>query len=110
FDASNGELAFTILAYDPFFSGGVRVAQGDFNGDGFVDFVTSVGPGGGPDVKVFNGQGGQVLIQFFVYGQQFTGGVYVAAGDVNNDGVDEIITGADAGGGPDVKAISVVTG
>src|SRR5207237_4968278 len=116
FDAQNGELVESIVAYDPFFNGGVRVAQGDFNGDGFVDFVTTVGPGGGPDLKVFNGVGGSLLNQFSVYennpgaGRVFTGGVYVSAGDVNHDGVDEIITGADKGGGPDVKATSILSG
>jgi hypothetical protein len=103
-------LAFTILAYDPFLGSGVRVAQGDFNGDGLVDFATVAGPGGGPQVKVFTGAGGQVIDQFFVENQAFTGGLYIAAGDVNHDGVDDIITGADAGGGPSVKAQTVKTG
>jgi hypothetical protein len=40
----------------------------------------------------------------------FNGGVYIAAGDVNGDGRDDVITGAGAGGGPHVKAFSGVSG
>ena len=34
---------------------------------------------------------------FFAYNMLFTGGVFVAAGDINGDGVPDIITGADIG-------------
>ena len=35
---------------------------------------------------------------------RFRGGVFVSSGDINNDGFDDIVTGADAGGGPHVIA------
>src|SRR5205823_11985051 len=103
-DALTGNLVDSILAYDPFFSGGVRVAMGDVNGDGFVDFVTTTGKGGGPDVKVFDGRTGSPLLSFFAYDPNFTGGVFVASGDIDGDGFADIICGADSGGGPNVTA------
>jgi len=43
------------------------------------------------------------LLNFFAYDKNFRGGVNVAAGDINGDGKDEIITGAGPGGGPHVR-------
>ena len=50
------------------------------------------------------------VASFFAYAPAFTGGVSVAAGDLTGDGVAEIITGAAAGGGPQVRAFSVAGG
>ncbi len=114
FNASTRELLFEFMAYNPLFAGGVRVAVGDVNADGVPDVVTGAGPGGGPHVRVFDGRNGQQLPGlvggFFAYSANFTGGVYVASGDVNNDGADDIITGADAGGGPHVRVFDGRTG
>jgi hypothetical protein len=43
---------------------------------------------------------------FFAYTPSFTGGVTVGGADVNKDGVPDVITGAGAGGGPHVRALS----
>jgi uncharacterized protein (TIGR03118 family) len=106
FDARTGNLKFDFMAYSSDVRGGVRVAVGDVDGDGVPDIVTAAGPGGGPHVKVFSGKDGSLLRSFFAYDASFFGGVFVAVGDTNGDGFGDIITGADAGGGPHVKVFS----
>jgi RHS repeat-associated protein len=105
---------FGFYAYDPGFTGGVRVATGDINGDGALDIITAAGPGGGPHVRVFDGLTGVQLPgtvgNFYAYDPAFSGGVFVASADVNGDNRDDIITGAGAGGGPHVRVFSGVDG
>jgi hypothetical protein len=110
FDGVTGNLLSSFFAFGPSFSGGVRVAVGDVNGDGTPDLIAAAGPGGGPHVKVFNGIQGNLLSSFFAFDASFKGGVYVAAGDVNGDGRADIITGAGPGGGPHVKVFNAVQG
>src|SRR5204863_51931 len=64
--------------------------------------ATVPGPGGPPDVHVYDGKTGNELRRFFAFGQGFLGGLYLAAGDVNADGFSDIVVGADAGGGANV--------
>jgi hypothetical protein len=106
YDAYTGGLTGEFDAYDPRFLGGVRVAVGDINTQSVPDIITAPGPGGGPDIRVFDSRSGAKLMEFMAYDYRFTGGVFVAAGDWNGDGYDDIITGADAGGGPEVKVFS----
>ena len=94
---------FDFFAFSTEFSGGVDVAGGDFNADGFADIVVGAGPGGGPQVNIFDGQTGNVLTQFFAYDQSFRGGVTVAVGDVDGSSFNSVVTGAGAGGGPNVR-------
>jgi hypothetical protein len=98
----------SFFAYDASFRGGVRVAIGDVNGDGSPDIITGAGAGGGPQVDVYNvdNSTGAVSLQtsFFAFDEPFfAGGVYVAAGDTNADGFDDVVVGAGAGGGPRVQ-------
>jgi len=98
----------SFFAYASTFTGGVRVALGDVNGDGTADLITGAGPGGGPQVNVYsvNPLSGAVSLQssFFAFSApSFTGGVYVAAGHTNGDAFDDIIVGAGATGGSRVQ-------
>lgn len=110
FSGSTGQEQSSFLAYGPSFTGGVRVAAGDVNGDGVVDIVTGTGPGAGPHVKVFDGATGGELRSFFAYDSLFSGGVFVASGDLDGDSYADIITGAGAGGAPHVKVFDGRTG
>jgi hypothetical protein len=95
------------------YSGRIHVAVGDFNRDGVKDLV--VAPADSfSQVKVFNGQSfvngtfsegapdADALAIGFVYGVNFKVGARVAAGDVNQDGYADLVTGASAGN-PHVK-------
>jgi hypothetical protein len=105
-NARTGAVILQFNAYAPQFLGGVRVATGDVDGDGDPDIITAPGPGGGPDIRVFDPCTGELIREFMAYSPLFTGGVFVAVGDVNNDGFADIVTGADFGGGPHVEAFS----
>ena len=97
-----GRLVRSFQPYDAGFTGGVRVAASDINGDGMTDIITAAGPGGGPHIKVFDAKTGRDIGGFFSADPSFSGGLTVTTGDVDGDGRSEIIVGTDTGGGPRV--------
>jgi RHS repeat-associated protein len=114
YKADTGVEAFRRDAFEPTFAGGVRVATGDVTGDQFPDLIVGAGPGGGPRVRIFDAITGKVIAgplgDFFAYSSTFTGGVFVASGDVNGDGHADVITAAGAGGGPHIKVFDGKSG
>jgi hypothetical protein len=108
YTVTNGQLMPVGGPVTPFpgFLGNIRVASGDVNGDGVPDIVVAAGPGGGPVVKIYDGHSGTEIRSFFAYESYFGGGVLVAAGDFNGDGRDDVVVGADVGGGPRVRIFS----
>ena len=97
-----GNVLNEFLAYPEVFKGGAYIAAGDVDGDGDDEIVSGAGYGGGPQVRIFDNTG-KVEGQFFAYDKNFRGGVHLAVGDVDGDGIDEIIAGAGKTGGPHVR-------
>lgn len=109
FAGSTGLPIADFFAFDSALTGGVNVATGDVNGDGTNEIIAGAGPGGQPVVRVLMPDGVTVST-FLAYDPNFTGGVFVGAGDVNGDGRDEIITGAGVGGTPQVNVFDGISG
>ncbi|RLS85583.1 MAG: hypothetical protein DWI06_01535 [Planctomycetota bacterium] len=113
FSGKNESILYDFFAFEPTFSGGVTIATGLINSDSQIDILVGAGPGGGPRLKVFdgallngpslNGVPLGVLMDFFVYDAAFRGGINVAAGNLYGGFTDQIIVGAGAGGGPNVR-------
>ena len=78
--------------------------------------ATGPGPGRAPLIRIFDSEINPItethdlITEFFAYVPQFTGGVRIATGDVNNDGIVDVITAPGAGGGPHIRVFSGATG
>jgi hypothetical protein len=107
--APDGTLAATGTRAVPFpgWAGVVRGVVADFNGDGNPDLAFGTGPGTAAEVVIYDGATGNVLVPPTRVLDGFSGGVYLAAGDVNRDGKAELAVSADAGGGTRVNVFQV---
>ena len=77
-DPFDGMLISQFMAYDPVFTGGVRVGVSDGNFDGVLDLITGPGPGGAPLVKGFSFPALDLLFSFFSGDPTNTKGVFVS--------------------------------
>jgi hypothetical protein len=68
-----------FFAYNTNFTGGVRVAVADVDGDGFADIITAPGSSGAADIRVFDRGTTLLLDEFLAYDPSFLGGVFVGS-------------------------------
>ncbi|OGY81857.1 MAG: hypothetical protein A3F54_04785 [Candidatus Kerfeldbacteria bacterium RIFCSPHIGHO2_12_FULL_48_17] len=96
---ADGSFITHFLAYEPNFNKGVKVATGDLDGDGKDEIVTGTRTGGGPYIRIFDGNGMPKFTPgFYAFDPKYHGGVDIAVGDIDGDGTDDIIiaTGQEA--------------
>jgi hypothetical protein len=111
---TDGSLRYDFQPYGPFYTGGISVAVGDVNRDGFDDLITGT-LDNFDSVKIFSGiplangtftpsnpDGSLIIPAFNPFGAQFGIGVNVAAGNISNNGFADVVCGA-AAGNPDVR-------
>ena len=73
------------------------MATGDVNNDGVSDLIVAPGPGIAATIKVYSGTNYALLRSFSPFGTGYTGGAYVAAGDVLTLGSAQVVVGAGRG-------------
>ncbi|OWK41894.1 hypothetical protein FRUB_03972 [Fimbriiglobus ruber] len=100
FNANQTQLLGSTPAFASSFTGGVRVVAADFNNDGVADIAVGTGPGVPNEVTILDGKTGAVITTFQPFEASFTGGIFVAAGDVTGDGIPDLIVTPDQTGGP----------
>ncbi len=93
-----------LFAFGPDHTSGARIGTGDVNGDGVPDTIIGTGAGTQARLRVLDGATSVPLFEMFPF-EQFTGGVYVAVGDITGDLRADIVVSPDLGGGPRVTVI-----
>lgn len=93
-----------IYASNQNFDGGGDAAFGKTDGkDNIAELIVGAGKGNAPYVKIYRKKTKELLRKFLAYDESFTGGVRVTTGDLDGDGIDEIVTGAGPGGGAHIR-------
>jgi hypothetical protein len=92
-----------IYAFDRNFGGGLSIAGGDVDGDGIEEILVTPGPQSQALLKIFKNSGQTLAKSFYLYPKSFIGSARIASGDVNLDGLDEIIAVPYSSSAPMVK-------
>lgn len=100
----DGTVENEFFPYPMTYRGGVNVAVCDFDQDGTDEILLGTRQGGGPLIRIVSSSGEAKLTPgFFAFHRDFRGGVNVACGDVDGDGLEDIIAGVGIGAHPAVR-------
>jgi FG-GAP-like repeat len=115
-DAATGRQLASFFVLEPGIVPGASLAAGDLDGDGKAEIVLGGGPtttapwppiANGPDQRVVVYHADGTLVGgFSAYPGLFQGGVRVALGDLDRDGVPDVVTAPGPGLEPEVASFS----
>ena len=108
-DGRNGAVLRDFVPLDPTFTGGLVVAAGDADNDGFAEVAVGPARGGAPHIQLYDGETGDVSRNFFAYEDTFRGGVSVAIAESHSGGPGRLVVGSGFGGGPRVRVVNADT-
>src|SRR5262249_16790148 len=98
FDIRGRMITPYIAAFDFGFTGGGRVAVGDFSGTCRADIAAAAGPDGFPLVQIVDGRSFRRQgLPFEVFNHAFAGGVFISAGALDSSGQDRLLVGSGPG-------------
>ncbi|OGY78672.1 MAG: hypothetical protein A3B74_04845 [Candidatus Kerfeldbacteria bacterium RIFCSPHIGHO2_02_FULL_42_14] len=95
----NGSFITGFFAYETNMQKGIHIASGDLDCDGKDEIVTGPRYGGGPFIRVFDGQGmPRFTAGFYAFAEDYHGGVEVTTANIDDQCGDEIVvaTGKEA--------------
>ncbi|QJX00335.1 FG-GAP-like repeat-containing protein [Frigoriglobus tundricola] len=93
FSVVNGALYQNGQAFTPFpgYTGEIRMTAGDFTGDGVTDYAFTTGAGTTSVIEVIDGRTGGYLVPPTALFGNYSGGLYLAAGDIDHNGRDQLV-------------------
>lgn len=110
FDVYGNNLGWDFDAYAAGFRGGINIGVGDIEGDGPYEIAVAPMGGGAPHVRIFGMRDGEIVPtteSFMAYAETFRGGIAISIGDIENDGIGDIITSPTSNGGPHIRVFGV---
>lgn len=107
--SSEGRLVGAFRAYENSYLGGLELEVANLDGlknSSRAEIIVAPRKGKNGEIKIFNDHG-KLLNKFLAFSANYRGGISLSAGDLNNDGLSEIIVGARLGAAPHIRVFNL---